>query len=202
MDKLFNNKVSIITKAEIRYEGTLYQINPQQQTLALKEVRSFGTEGRRPDHEIPPNSQTYDVLVFKAIDIKELKNADDLLNQEKQNVQSQPQELPKQTPPPQTQYRKQGDNRQFDFEEVCEKMNELEKVKKQEIKPKYNKTSFFDNLSTNKGEKQQIRNQNQLDTDTFGNFYKQKQNYHPQRGNQRHQNSRQVVYVEKQQAEK
>ena len=44
----FNGKVSIITKSEIRYEGTLAAINPQQQNLTLKDVRSFGTEGRRP----------------------------------------------------------------------------------------------------------------------------------------------------------
>jgi hypothetical protein len=50
--------------------------------LALKDVRSFGTEGRRPgnlkkyllrDHEIPAVSHTYDVIVFKASEIKELK---------------------------------------------------------------------------------------------------------------------------------
>lgn len=46
--QMFNSKVSIITKSEIRYEGTLFQVNPQQQNLALKDVRSFGTEGRRP----------------------------------------------------------------------------------------------------------------------------------------------------------
>ena len=38
--------ISLISKSDIRYEGTLYTIDTQESTLALKEVKSFGTEGR------------------------------------------------------------------------------------------------------------------------------------------------------------
>jgi protein LSM14 len=58
---------------EIRYEGTLYNLNTQDKNIALKNVRSFGTEGRRPGNEIPPANVIYEYIVFKGTDIKDLK---------------------------------------------------------------------------------------------------------------------------------
>ena len=60
------NRISIITKSEIRYEGTLYQINAQDQNIALSNVRSFGTEGRRPGSEIQASNNAYDYIVFRG----------------------------------------------------------------------------------------------------------------------------------------
>ncbi|CAD8109840.1 unnamed protein product [Paramecium sonneborni] len=218
MAQVFNSKVSIITKSEIRYEGTIYQINPQQQTIALKDVRSFGTEGRRPDHEIPPNQQSYDILVFKAAEIKGFKTLEEnkpeeikLENVKQENQSQQPQIF---QPPqnieqieqqqdsraqlqnnyPQNQQTKtNGTNpRAFNFEEMLQKANEIEKIKKQEVKPKYNPTSFFDSLSTSTQKQERItqqRNQNQIDTDTFGNFYKQRQNNNNNNNNGQRRNN-------------
>ncbi|CAD8089967.1 unnamed protein product [Paramecium primaurelia] len=254
MAQVFNSKVSIITKSEIRYEGTIYQINPQQQTIALKDVRSFGTEGRRPDHEIPPNQQSYDILVFKAAEIKGFKtleeNKSEDLKLENVKQENQSQQVQHFQPPqnieqieqqqeqrgqfqnyfPQNQQIKSnGTNpRAFNFEEMLQKANEIEKIKKQEVKPKYNPTSFFDSLSTSTQKQErstQQRNQNQIDTDTFGNFYKQRQhnnnnNNNGQRRNNNNNNNnnnynknnnknyrrnnndqQRVVYVEKQSLE-
>ncbi|CAD8090470.1 unnamed protein product [Paramecium primaurelia] len=226
MAQVFNSKVSIITKSEIRYEGTIYQINPQQQTIALKDVRSFGTEGRRPDHEIPPNQQSYDILVFKAAEIKGFKTleenkSEDLKfeNVKQENQSQQPQNLQ----PPQNieqieqqqevrgqfqnnfpqnqQIKSNGTNpRAFDFDEMLQKANEIEKIKKQEGKPKYNPTSFFDSLSTStqKQDRQtQQRNQNQIDTDTFGNFYKQRQHNNNNNNNGQRRNNNNNNYNNK-----
>jgi len=40
------NRISLISKKNIRYEGILYSINEQSATVALKNVKSFGTEGK------------------------------------------------------------------------------------------------------------------------------------------------------------
>lgn len=57
-----------------RYVGTLHEINSETSTVALEQVRSYGTEGRRgnPDEEIPPNDQIYDYIVFRGSDVKDL----------------------------------------------------------------------------------------------------------------------------------
>jgi len=68
-----DNKIQIITNSEIRYRGKLYQVNPLDKTIALREVISFGTEDRRADRVIPPVQTVYDCIVFRSTDIKELE---------------------------------------------------------------------------------------------------------------------------------
>ena len=45
-NKLNEQPVRIITYSNIRFEGTLYQINPKEKTIALKNVKNYGTEDR------------------------------------------------------------------------------------------------------------------------------------------------------------
>lgn len=68
-----DNKIQIITNSEIRYRGRLYQVNPMDKTIALRDVISFGTEDRRTDRVIPPVQTVYDCIVFRSVDIKELE---------------------------------------------------------------------------------------------------------------------------------
>lgn len=70
--------ISLISKSDIRYQGLLASINPEQATIALEKVRSWGTEGRilaqgRPQEEIPPSDHVYDYIMFRAADVKDLK---------------------------------------------------------------------------------------------------------------------------------
>jgi hypothetical protein len=58
-----------------RYVGTLHEINSETSTVALENVSSFGTEGRKddPDEEIPPSDGVYEYIVFRGSDVKDLR---------------------------------------------------------------------------------------------------------------------------------
>ncbi|XP_077982181.1 protein LSM14 homolog B-like isoform X2 [Glandiceps talaboti] len=77
------SKISLVSKAEIRYEGILYTIDTKESTVALSKVRSFGTEDRPTDRPMAPREEVYEYIIFRGRDIKDLHVC----------------EAPKQTPP-------------------------------------------------------------------------------------------------------
>ena len=66
------SRIVLISKSEIRYEGTLYTIDTANSTVALQSVRSFGTEDRKAEGHIPPSSEVFDYIIFRGTDIKDL----------------------------------------------------------------------------------------------------------------------------------
>ena len=57
--------VSLISTAEIRYDGILCQINIEESSVALQNVRSFGTEGRRQSGpQVAPSAEVYECIIF------------------------------------------------------------------------------------------------------------------------------------------
>lgn len=74
------------------YVGTLHEINPEASTIALENVASFGTEGRRgsPAEEIPPSASVYEYIVFRGSDVKDISVAED----KKDEPQSEPPQVP------------------------------------------------------------------------------------------------------------
>lgn len=81
------SKISLISKLNIRYEGTLYTVDAVESTIALAKgchsfifklffksfsVQSFGTEDRQTDVFVAPRVEVYDFIIFKASDIKDL----------------------------------------------------------------------------------------------------------------------------------
>lgn len=65
--------MSLISKQEIRYVGTLVLINSQEQTLVLQNVKSYGSEGRRGggNGEVPPSTEIYQNIIFRASELKD-----------------------------------------------------------------------------------------------------------------------------------
>ncbi|PYH88960.1 hypothetical protein BO71DRAFT_435254 [Aspergillus ellipticus CBS 707.79] len=89
MNHLIGQRFNLISKSDIRYVGTLHEINPEASTIALENVVSFGTEGRRgsPAEEIAPSSSVYEYIVFRGSDVKDISVAED----DKDNAQPEPQ---------------------------------------------------------------------------------------------------------------
>jgi len=73
---LIGSRISLISKKNIRYEGTLYSINEQDATVALQNVKSYGTEGREQADPsgtfVPTQDAIHPYLVFRGSDIKDL----------------------------------------------------------------------------------------------------------------------------------
>ncbi|OQV12389.1 putative Protein LSM14-like protein A [Hypsibius exemplaris] len=65
-------KISLVSKSDIRYEGILYTLDQVAATVALSNVRSFGTEERRPEAPIAGKDQIYDYILFRGSDIKDI----------------------------------------------------------------------------------------------------------------------------------
>ncbi|KAJ9442837.1 Protein decapping 5 [Diplonema papillatum] len=66
-------KVSVITINEIRYEGALHLISPNEQKVTLKNVRVLGTEDRKVANPIAPCSDIFEYVALGGANIKSLK---------------------------------------------------------------------------------------------------------------------------------
>lgn len=121
------SKISLISLSDIRYVGILHNINSLESTVALQNVQSFGTEGRKanPNEEIAASDNTFDYVVFRGSDIKDLQvfeappsykpepviaqyqqvvNPHDNVKPSNSYYSSQQQYFPYITPPPTTKY--------------------------------------------------------------------------------------------------
>ena len=73
-DKLVGSIISLITNAGVRYEGTLVKVDGTERSMNLKDVKSYGTEGRRNGvNEIPAHENIIPSVVFKVDHIKDFQ---------------------------------------------------------------------------------------------------------------------------------
>ncbi|XP_077429401.1 protein LSM14 homolog B-like [Vanacampus margaritifer] len=66
------SKISLISKAQIRYEGVLSYVDTERSTVALAKVKSFGTEDRQTGSPLPPKDEVYEYIIFRGSDIKDI----------------------------------------------------------------------------------------------------------------------------------
>ncbi|KAK2196641.1 bifunctional Lsm14-like [Babesia duncani] len=87
IDPFIGSKISILSNANIRYEGLLFRLNTEDTTLLLQNVKCMGSEGRG-DKQVPPSNKIHDFIVFRGEDIKDLAVVD--LSQEQDEIYDDP----------------------------------------------------------------------------------------------------------------
>jgi len=80
------SKISLISTSNVRYEGILWTIEPEESTIALKDVKCMGSEDRLAENKVAPSSRVYEFIIFKGENIKSMK----LVQEEQPNVLDDP----------------------------------------------------------------------------------------------------------------
>jgi len=75
------SKISLISNSKVRYEGTLYTIDPQGSTIALQNVKCMGTEDRKVEKKIKPSNTIYEFMIFNGENIKNLELIEEATNE-------------------------------------------------------------------------------------------------------------------------
>ena len=74
MSQYIGKTISLVSVTDNRYVGLLEDIDSEKGTVTLREVRCFGTEGRKNwgPEEIYPNPTVYNSVKFNGSEVKDL----------------------------------------------------------------------------------------------------------------------------------
>lgn len=93
-NQIIGKSMWLITKAEVRYEGVLSDVDRVNKTMSLRDCKKMGTEGRRNGtNEIPSDDTTLGNVKFKVDLIKTFK-----IIEKPQQEQEAPQDEPEMDP--------------------------------------------------------------------------------------------------------
>ena len=187
-------KVRIITKSEMRYEGELFQLNPKEKTICLKQVTSFGTEDRLSENKVMGVDTIFECVVFQSKEIKDLvvlkkeitKTQDKVLllkeneeEKEEEEEEEKEEDKKKETKEKEKKIQEKKEEK-FDLQALRTQTEDSKlhnekteaKRKQEETKTDYLKDDFFDKIttSTRKYGRGTDRNYLQMQTneETFG----------------------------------
>lgn len=73
-DLSLGSTVTLVSKSNIRYTGTLYTVDPTEHTISLADVRALGTEGRGTKYrQVLPDCKVYEYIIFRRADVRDVK---------------------------------------------------------------------------------------------------------------------------------
>jgi len=75
------SRISLISNSKVRYEGTLYTIDPKGSTIALQNVKCMGTEKRRVEKAIKSSNTIYEFMIFNGENVKNLELIEEAPNE-------------------------------------------------------------------------------------------------------------------------
>lgn len=116
-DKLVGSTISLVTNAQVRYEGVLVSIDRKERSMKLENVKSHGSEGRREGKgEVPAKNDLIGSVIFRVDHIRDfqiVKPAPESKQEQFEDdaiISSEPTEPAKEKPQPQAQEQREYKN--------------------------------------------------------------------------------------------
>eukprot|EP00298_Acanthocystis_sp_HF-20_P012019 c19682_g1_i2.p1 GENE.c19682_g1_i2~~c19682_g1_i2.p1 ORF type:complete len:322 (-),score=115.12 c19682_g1_i2:32-997(-) len=141
---MIGSRISLISSSDIRYEGTLYQVNTEEATVTLQNVQAFGTEDRALNAtgfpKVAPAAAIYEFIIFRASDIKDIALCDFQdpaivgMGKSSADVPTQPTQVPpsNQSAPSQQQQPQQQQQQQLEQQQLQQKQHQNQQQSSEE----------------------------------------------------------------------
>lgn len=68
--QFISSRLSLISKSEICFEGTLHSLDVHKATISMAKVKSFRTVDRPTESPVPPKDEILEFIISRGSDIK------------------------------------------------------------------------------------------------------------------------------------